>query len=95
MAAAYTREAGPLEPEETAALGLLAVATELDRLADELARWAVTAAGPPPVAMVDAVCRRLAPELDRLGVPREVRPEDVPPGARRGGGERGPGRRRP
>lgn len=94
LAGAYGAVA-PLESDETAALGLVAVAVAIDGLADELARWAVTAADPPPVAQVDAVCRRLAPELDRLGVPREIRPEDVPPGARRGGGERGPGRRRP
>ncbi|MEZ5409612.1 MAG: hypothetical protein R2761_16405 [Acidimicrobiales bacterium] len=85
----------PLDPEEVAALGLVAVAVAIDGLAGELARWAVTAEGPPPLAAVDHLCRRLAPELDRLGVPREIRPEDVPAGARRGGGERGPGRRRP
>lgn len=94
VAGAYAAVA-PLDDEEQAALGLVAVAVAIDGLADELAAWAVTAEGPPPVAAVDAVCRRLAPELDRLGVPREMRPEDVPPGARRGGGERGPGRRRP
>lgn len=93
LAEAYGAEA-PLDPEEEAAVGLIGVAVAIDGLADELAAWAVTAAGPPPVAAVDTVCRRLAPELDRLGVPRETRPEDVPPGARRAGGERGPGRRR-
>lgn len=93
LAGAYGAEA-PLGPEESAALGLVAVAVAIDGLADDLAAWAVSAAGPPPVAAVDAVCRRLASELDRLGVPREMRPEDMPPGARRGGGERGPGRRR-
>lgn len=87
--------AAPLDPEEWAALGLVAVAVAIDGLADDLSQWAVTAAGPPPLSAVDTVCRRLAPELDRLGVPREMRPEDVPPGARRAGGERGPGRRRP
>ncbi len=94
LAAAYGA-AAPLDPEESAALGLVSVAVAIDGLAAELARWAVAAAGPPPVARVDTVCRHLAPELDRLGVAREMRPEDVPPGARRGGGERGPGRRRP
>jgi len=87
--------AAPLDPEEVAALGLVAAAVAIDGLADELARWAVTAAGPPPLAAVDRLCRRLAPELDRLGIPREMRPEDMPAGTRRGGAERGPGRRRP
>lgn len=94
LAEAYAAVA-PLDPEEWAALDLVAVAVALDGLAHELAAWAVTATGPPPVASIDAGCRRLAPELDRIGVAREMRPEDLPPGARRGGGERGPGRRRP
>jgi len=95
LAAAAYGEVAPLDPEESTALGVVAVAVALDGLGETLASWAATASGPAPLASVDTVCRRLAPELDRLGVPRETRPEDTPPGARRGGGERGPGRRRP
>jgi hypothetical protein len=74
LAAAYDR-AQSLDAGEQQALGVLGVAVELDRLADVLAGWAVTAPGDPPRDEVDRVCQALSARLDRLGVPRETRPE--------------------
>lgn len=67
-------------------VGLLRIASELDRLGDALAAWAVERAGERPDADVDAVIDELSKRLDVLGVARD----EGPP---RPGGE-GRGRRR-
>lgn len=79
---AYVAEVD-LAVEEHQAMPLLAVAAELDELADVLAAWAPTAPAPPPVLDVDRVCASVLAQLDALGVPRE---EGPPPGARGGRG---------
>ena len=62
---------------------LLRVASELDRLGDALAAWAVERSGERPDADVDAVTVELSESLDALGVPREEGPPR-PGGDRRG-----------
>jgi len=52
-------------------IALLDAASELDRLGDILAEWAVDLAGERPNAVVDAVTQNVARRLDELGVPRE------------------------
>lgn len=79
---AYVAEV-ELTLEEQQALPLLAIAAELDSLAEVLVAWAPTAPAPPPVDHVDRVCAGVVVRLDALGVPRE---EGPPPGGRGGRG---------
>jgi hypothetical protein len=57
-------------------VALLRAASELDRLGDVLAEWAIDVAGERPDAAVDAVTSSVERRLDELGVPRE---EQRPP----------------
>jgi hypothetical protein len=59
-------------------VALLHPASELDRLGDLLAGWAVDAAGQRPNAAVDDITHAAAHRLDELGVPREERQRGVP-----------------
>jgi len=59
-------------------LGLLRAMTELDRLGDELATWAVDRQGARPDGDVDAVTAAVAHQLADLGVPHEERPARPP-----------------
>jgi hypothetical protein len=52
-------------------VALLDVTSELDRLGDILAEWAVDLVGERPNAAVDAVTEAVARRLDELGVPWE------------------------
>lgn len=54
-------------------IALLDAASQLDRIGDILAEWAVDLAGERPNAVVDAVTETVARRLDELGVPREER----------------------
>jgi hypothetical protein len=65
-------------------LGLLQAMTELDRLGEDLASWAVDRKGERPDAAVDAAIADVGRRLDELGVPHEERVR--PPGT---GGGRG------
>ena len=57
------------------ALGLLQAMVELDRVGDEVARWAADPrAIEYPDAAVDAAITDVARRLEALGVPREQRP---------------------
>lgn len=67
------KEAGPL----------IEAMTELDRLGDALATWAVRREGDRPDALVDEVVSDVSARLEALGVPREERPR--PTGAARRG----------
>src|SRR5689334_16609219 len=65
--------------------GLLDAVREIDALADTLAAWAVDPWNAPrPEADVDAVLASVTERLERLGVPKEERPERPPRGRRRG-----------
>ena len=66
---------------DTLVVEVLRALTELDRLGDVLARWAVDRAGERPDANVDAVVADITGRLERLGVQREERPR---PTSRRG-----------
>jgi len=66
-----TPAAGPLEH----LIELLRAAERLDRLGDDLARWADDVAGPRPDAEIDDVTADVAHKIDALGVP----PESAPP----------------
>ena len=73
----------PAGPEPSAlVVGLLQAASELDRLADLLAAWAVDWRSDRPDAEVDAVVSDVEQRLDALGVPREER--QGPPPRQRG-----------
>lgn len=65
-----------LDPEERLAVPLLAVALDLDGLADELARWADGGSDELPVSSVDATRAMVGSRLDQLDVPVE----EAPPG---------------
>jgi len=65
-----------LDADERAALPLLAVALDLDELADELARWAERGSNEPPITSVDTTRARVGSRLDDLDVPVE----EAPPG---------------
>jgi len=54
-------------------VALLHMTSELDRLGDILAGWAVDLVGERPNAAVDAVTEAVARRLDELSVPREER----------------------
>jgi hypothetical protein len=69
-------------PSDDLALGLLEAMVELDRLGDELARWAADPDSERPDAAVDAVTADVAARLERLGVQREQRQR--PPPRKRG-----------
>ena len=60
-----------LDPVEVETLPLLAVALDLDELADVLADWAVQGSFDVPVAIVAEFAESTARALDALGVPRE------------------------
>jgi hypothetical protein len=70
---ALGRGASPSDEPDGYVVGLLAAMTELDRLGDVLAEWAVDRAGERPDAAVDAVIADVAARLDALGVPVEDR----------------------
>ena len=74
----------PAPDDADGLVGLLQATTELDRLGDVLATWAVDRTGPDPAPVVDEVVLDVAQRLDALGVPREE-PGEGPP-RRRGGG---------
>lgn len=59
-------------------VGLLRVGTELDRIGEVAAAWAVDRTGDPGPEL-DAAAAQVAAELDRLGVPEE---EPIPRGMR-------------
>jgi hypothetical protein len=63
-----------LEPVEVEALPLLAVALDIDELADVLADWAVQCLVDIPVAIVAECAESTARALDALGVPGESGP---------------------
>lgn len=60
-----------LESEERRAVPLLALAAELDGLADELVAWASDRSGSAPVEVIDETRRSVLRQLDDLGVPVE------------------------
>lgn len=60
-----------LDADERAAVPLLAVALDLDGLADELARWAERGSNEPPTSSVDTTRARVGSCLDELDVPVE------------------------
>lgn len=70
--AAYTA-AEETPAEEIDAARLLAVAVELDALADALVAWAGVHEGPPPVELVDERAAAAFRRLAALGVEREPR----------------------
>ena len=69
----------PSDAEHAHLVQLLCVVTELDRIGDVLAGWAVDISGDRPDAAVDAVIADVGTRLDALGVPHEER---SPPGSR-------------
>jgi hypothetical protein len=72
----------PTGDAATFVVALLRAITELDRLGDALAAWAVDRAGERPDADVDTITGEVARQLEVLGVPRE---EQRPRTARRPG----------
>ena len=64
----------PLDDDERAAIPVLAVAVELDRLGDVLARWAHDRGRTRPDREVDELARRAFAMLGSLGIERERRP---------------------
>ncbi len=62
----------PLDQEERLAVPLLAIAVEIEQLAETLTGWALVGPADPPVGAIDQVCLSVAGGLDRLGVPSEV-----------------------
>jgi hypothetical protein len=66
-------ESGRASEDDAGLLELLRTMTELDRIGDVLAAWAVDITAQRPDAEVDAVIADVAPRLDALGVPREDR----------------------
>lgn len=70
-----------LSDAERGAIALLSVAWEFDALAVSLTEWAVEAAPPPPLGLIDASCAEVKARLDALGVP-----EEAPYGGGRGRG---------
>lgn len=71
-------EPGDIDP---GVVGLLRALSELDRLGDALALWAVDRQGERPDAAVDAVVTDVGRRLEVLGAPHEERPR---PGRGRG-----------
>ncbi|MFV0524723.1 MAG: hypothetical protein ACK5RL_09515 [Acidimicrobiales bacterium] len=63
----------PLASDELAALPLVVVCVALDRLADAVAAWAVTAPGPAPLDLIEGVCDGAWATLDACGAPLETR----------------------
>lgn len=63
----------PGDGERAQLVELLRVASELDRLGDILADWAVDITGDRPDAQVDATIEHVAIRLDALAVPHEQR----------------------
>ena len=55
-----------------ALVDVLSVAVALDDLAEVLVRWSVDRTLPVPLAEVDACCRGLFAEMERLGIARET-----------------------
>jgi hypothetical protein len=54
-------------------VGMLQAMTELDAVADRLAKWAADTAGERPDAAVDTVVADVKERLDALGIPSEER----------------------
>lgn len=67
------RAVQPIGDDELRLVPLLAVALELDRLADVLARWAMDIRAPLPIDAVDAVAADAFTRLEAMDVPRETR----------------------
>lgn len=80
VVAAYVAAAGDDPTHE--AVPLLAVALELDAVAEVLVAWALVHHGPPPVGEVDERAAAAFARLAELGVPRET--GGRPPGRSRG-----------
>ena len=70
----------PQGAEQAWLVELLRAVTELDRIGDVLADWAVDISRERPDAAVEATIERVAQRLDELGVPREERPQRRPRG---------------
>lgn len=71
-----------VDPEHRVLVDLLGVATDLDRLGDQLATWAADITRERPDTTVAASVTALARRLDAIGVPRE----EAPPRGSRGRG---------
>lgn len=74
LAAYESAIAEPLGDEERECLPLLAVALQLDELADVLAGWASQGFLDPPLEAVDTIGRAVHAQLEELGVPQEQGP---------------------
>jgi hypothetical protein len=70
----------PSDEEHARIVKLLRVVTELDRIGDVLADWAVDISGERPDAAVDAAIEDVGTRLDALGVPHEERSPPRPRG---------------
>ena len=77
---ALESSASPSDADHGRVVALLRVVTELDRLGDVLADWAVDISGDRPDVAVDDVIARVDTMLGALGVPHEER---TPPRGRR------------
>ena len=64
----------PSDREHAQVVKLLQVVTELDRIGDVLAEWAVDISADPPNAAVDGAIQEVGTRLDAIGVPHEERP---------------------
>lgn len=71
--AALEGDRSPGAEPERFLVGVLQAAAVLDRLAEQLVRWANDRAAPRPDEEVDAAVADVARRLDDLGVPREER----------------------
>ena len=63
----------PSDQRQAHVVDLLRVVTELDRIGDVLAGWAVDISVERPDAAVDAAIETIGSRLDELGVPHEER----------------------
>jgi hypothetical protein len=68
------RSAEGLDDDELDAVRLLAVAVELDALAEALVAWAITRGGPPPVDALEQHGAAAHQRLEALGVPAPTGP---------------------
>lgn len=71
-----------IDDDDLAPLDLLTVAVLFDALADDLTQWADSMTEPAPADRVEAACREIYAEMERLDVPRE----EIPEAFRRGRG---------
>ena len=68
--AAY-HQRSPLDDVELAAVHLVRLALELDRLADTLAAWADAGPENPPLDEIDRTCASVLQQMNEQGVPEE------------------------